>query len=249
MKKFLKKSLALLLALCVLCSLCGCTVLDEMRENHGFLQEDGTIIWKENTYQLLPGAEDLYPELDYETDICVTAPDVPLLLCIFYAQDYFTASTDGRFLQSLTGELYCRRDAYDEMIKRLQEGFEPEIYCYFYDVFDEDTWEFSEMHYQLTADEVAAVELVGTTVEPYSANELGRPEAQYSVYLYACSADMLQQQCSTEIIATTVGYSLLVYTQTDVLVFPVPEGLHATFRQMLNAYITAEQFTDMETVT
>ena len=243
----MKKVLALLLTAALLFSLSGCVALEEMRRGQAFLQENGDILWQGNTYKLLQDAQDLYPELDYDDQLTVTAPDVPLLLATFEKYGFFYPSKDGKFLKSMDAGMYCRADAYEEISRRLREGFEPEIFCYFYEVYDEETWEFTEEKYVLTDEQVTAVETVCSTVEPYSASQLGRPEAVHSVYLYGCSGDMLQQTCNTEIVVTTAGYSLLVYTEDDALVFPVPEGMHDIFNQILRAYITANDFSDTET--
>ena len=242
----MKRIFAVFLVVCLLCSLSGCVALDEMRKSQAFLQADGDIVWQENTYRLLPEAEELFPELNYENQLAVTAPDVPLLLSVFLFEKQCFASKDGKFLQLLDGELYCRADAYEEISRRLREGFEPEIYCYFYDVYDEENWDFTEEKYVLTAEQVQAVETVCSSVEPYSAGELGRPEAVHSVYLYGCSGDMLQQSCNTEILATTAGYSILLYTEEDVLVFPVPEGMHDMFNKIMEAYILSGGSMDLE---
>ena len=242
----MKKLLVCILIAALVCSLSGCVLLDEMREKQAFLQTDGSVTWQGNTYQLLPAAEELYPELDYDKPLNVTAPDVPVLLSVFEMQGIYYPSKDGRFLENLSGEVYCRADFYEEISRRLQEGFEPALYCYFYDVYDRETWDYSEEKYVLTDEQVKAVETVCSTVLPYAASAMGRPEAIHSVYLYGCSSDMLLQACNTEIVVTTAGYSLLVYTEEDVMVFPVPDGMHDIFNQIMQAYITANDFTDME---
>lgn len=237
MKKIFKRAMTLVLAAALLCSLCGCAALDALRESQAYYDDNGNIVWNGSTYKLLAYSDPLYPEVDYSSEIYITEPDVPVLLSLFYALDLLNPSTDGKFLEDGQYNYYCREDAYDEITARLQEGFEPEIVCYFYDVYDEETWEYKEKNYQLTADQIAAIELVVTTVEPVSYNETGMyPDYDYILNICECSADMLLQTCSTELIVYGQRYYLAVYTDADTLIFTVPDGCNEVFGQIVSAY-------------
>lgn len=245
MKKMLRRAAWLFAAALLVCSLCGCSYLDELRANQATYDTDGNICWKGSTYKLLNYSDSLYPEMDYDTSIYVTEPDIPVLLCEFLALDYLNPSTDGRFLETEEYNYYCREDVYEEISGRLQADFEPEVICYFYDTYDEQTWDYEENIYTLTQEQVEAIELVVTTVEPVSNSETGiYPSYDYSVYIYECSADMLLQTCSTELAVFGEQYYLLVYTETDVLIFTVPEGCNEIFDGIVSAYETAEGWTD-----
>lgn len=236
MKKAIKKGIALVLLSCLLCGLCGCTAIDEMRENQAFYQPNGTVVWRGETYKRLFIPDLLYPTLSYEDTIYLTEPDVPVLLSTTYIKDVFLASEDGRFLYADEEKVYCREDAYDEIEARLMEPFKAEVYCYFYEVYDEQTYEPEEKSYILTEEEVEAVGLVRNTIDPTVVDFNAKPRGDYSVYLSACSADLLLRQTFIEVVVTQTGYILVVYRPADLQVFPVPEGLNDTFAGMLEAY-------------
>lgn len=239
MKTFMKRMMALLLLLGMLCGLCGCEALEELRHCQAFLQEDGSISWNGAVYKPLPETELLRPSLDFETEICATAPDVPVLLSLFYAQYYLNPSTDGVFLEDEWYNYYCRIDAYDNLISRLREPFVPEKMCYYYDVYDEDDWSYTEERYVLTEAEVAALGEVSNTVTPVSAMEYAYPDYDYSVYLYECSADLLLHRSQAELAAAGDHYYLMLYTLEDVLVYAVPESYADICGKILQAYEAA----------
>lgn len=237
MKKIFKRVLALVLAAALLCGLCGCSALDEMRKNQAYYDDAGNIVWNGATYKLLTYSGPLFPEIDYNAQIVVTEDDVPVLLSIFLAQMWLSPSTDGKFLEDQSWNYYCREDAYDEIVQRLQEEFVPEVVCYFYDIYNEDTWNWEEKSYTLTQDQIAAIELVISTVEPVSYNATGMyPEYIYSLDIIECSADMLLQACSTALLVGNDRYYLELYTDTDTLIFTVPEGCNEIFGQIVSAY-------------
>jgi hypothetical protein len=53
-----KRWIALLLALLLCASLCGCTELETMRANHAVWQEDGSILWDGVVYRELANVPD-----------------------------------------------------------------------------------------------------------------------------------------------------------------------------------------------
>lgn len=237
MKKIFKRTALLLLVISLLAGLCGCTALDEMRKSQAFLQDDGTILWNGETYKKLPYNEYLSPEIDYEQGVWVTMPDVPLLLMM--TESFMTAnpSTDGKFLEYEDNyyfyNYYCRASDYDAMCQRLQEEFVPEKVCYYYYTMDEETWEYEELVYTLTQEQEDALSLVMTTVEPVSDI---KPAYQDNLSLYDCSADMLMQRYTAELLITGAQYYLMVETEAESLVFSVPEGCNAVFDDIVDAY-------------
>ena len=122
-----KRIAAAFLVVVQLFLLCGCTALDEMRQNHAFVQ-DKDIVWNGATYRLLPACDTLCPDADYETSIYATAPDVPVLLSFFYADNVLSPSQDGRFLISFFEDMiYCREDQYEQIKQRIRDGFADSI--------------------------------------------------------------------------------------------------------------------------
>lgn len=245
MKRYIRVFLLLLLTVAVLTVFCGCDAIDQMRESQAFLQSDDTIIWKGTTYKLLPESEYLSPELDYEQGIWVTEPDVPVLLMMTESKMMGQPSTDGMFLEMIDdysfSNYYCRAEDYDAVCKRLQEDFEAEVVCYHYYVYDEEIWEYTEKQYILTQDQVDALTLVVTTVEPYSGAEKGLPAYQEALALYDCSEDMLLQRYTGDILIAGAQYYLVVETEADSLIFAVPEGCNAVFDQIVSTYFDAMQ--------
>lgn len=107
MKKAIKKGIALVLLSCLLCGLCGCTAIDEMRENQAFIDATGRIQWQGNTYVPLTRGE-LPGEEDPDRIIYVTDPDVPVLLSQTVMKTICFVTKDGKFLMDIEGNLYCQ---------------------------------------------------------------------------------------------------------------------------------------------
>lgn len=233
-----KKWIALVLVSCLLCGLCGCNALDEMRRNQAFYQSNGTVLWQGSTYKRLTVPVLLSPEWNRETIIYLTEPDVPVLLSTSVMNAMLFVSEDGRFIMEYTNpdRVYCREDCFDEIQKRLFEAFKPEVYCYFYYTEDPATGEYEEQIYKLTEEQVEAVGLVRNTIEPTVVGYYEKPQGSISVQLYACSEDLLLRQSTMEIVAAGAGYTLLVHRSQDKQAFPVPEGLKDTFAGIMEAY-------------
>lgn len=240
MKKNFKRIFVLFLAVIQLTLLCGCDALDEMRRNQAFYGEGTDIIWNGATYKLLPPCEYLYPEMDYETTVWTTADDVPVLLSQMLAEQPLTPSTDGVILeQDYDTGYYCREDKYEQLIQRIQEGFDTEVVCYTYAVYDEEEWEYIEKTYTLTDEQVEVIELITATVEPDTMGEGWSLDYQWSVPLQECSEDMLLRRYGPEIAFTGRTYYLLLTIDTETLIFTVPEGCYAQFDEITKAYTEA----------
>lgn len=239
MKKMLKRSLALVLVLVQLVLLCGCDALDEMRENQVFFDENGDILWNGTTYKALPYSDLLNPELDYMEQVYVTEADVPVLLSSMLAQYYLFASTDGEFLVSNLAEpvYYCKASQHEALSARLLAPFEPDIVCYSYDVYDEETWEYDTQYYTLTQEQVEVIELVIEQVEPTVMGEGWSLDYDYDIWLEECSEDMLLRRNSMDIAVSGSTYYLFLYTDAQTLVFTVPDGCKAAFDGIVSAYM------------
>lgn len=249
MKKFFKRALALALTAALLCGLCGCSVLDEMRKSQVYYDAEGNIVCDGVAYKLLPANDYLCPKIDHTNQLFLTESDVPVLLSVLFATQYLYTSADGSIIMANDG-YYCAEDNYEELSKRLLEEFVPEVVCYFYNVYNEDTWDWEEKSYTLTQDQIAAIELVVTTVEPVSYNATGMyPEYIYSLDIIKCSADMLLQACNTALLVGNDRYYLELYTDTDTLIFTVPEGCNETFGKIVSVYESANQFVSEEDMT
>lgn len=239
MKKNLKRGLVLALILLQLLTLCGCNQLDQMRQQQVFCDENGDIGWKGSSYRKLPDCDYFQPELDYDTMLWVTDPDVPVLLSPFMAQYWIYPSSDGSVLYDTYESAYfCREEMYEDICSRMQ-SFEPELVCYCYDVYDEQTNEYKTEYYTLTQDQLAAIELVTQTVEPMVMGDGWYLDYEWCIWLEECSQDMLFRRNNLDIAVSANSYYLLLYTDTQTLAFAVPEGCRATFDEIVSAYENA----------
>lgn len=247
MKKQTTRVLALTLIMLLLCSLCGCNALDEMRSNQIFARQSGEIIWNSTVYKALPYNEYLYVEAGYEP-IYLTEEDVPVLLSPVFYQQIFYASADGRFLMNLESEnsYYCNAADYDALCARLEAPFEADILCYRYSMFDEDTYDYTSDSYTLTEAQFSAVRQVVETVAHKVQEDGWMLDYDWSVVLEACSADMLLRRNAMEIAVRDDTYYLLVYTEEASLVYAVPASMNEIFAQILQSYKSSDSFAWMK---
>lgn len=252
--KNIKRLLAMVLAIAVCLSLSGCNALDELRACQGYWQLDGSIRWGEHSYKKLPACEELCPYFSYEYDapvLHVTADDVPVLLSTFVGES-FDISEDELFLEGyeeaytdaeeLGYVLYCREDKYEEFVTRIQKGFTPELYFYTYSVFDEETYEYEDKYYDLTAEQVEAVQYVYSNVIPKTLEDGFYFHSDLSICLTTASADRLFQRDVLYMEAVGQAYYLSV-EQADytTLLYAVPTDMRATFDGIFAAYRQAER--------
>ena len=228
-----KRWIALLLALLMCLSLCGCDELDDMRSTHAFWQEDGSILWNGNVYRRL-GDEDTRMELDIVYDnlsINVTAKDVPVLLSGVFG-DPFDVCADGTLLESYDWQvgyvMYCREDVYAETEAYLKNGFE--LAAYYYSYFDED---YNSYNYYLTESQTDAINEVLETVIPASDAEYEDEPIWDSLILHGCDeSHRFSQSYLLDLWMTETGYFLV----SEDGVYPVPETFHPIFNDIVKAY-------------
>lgn len=237
--KNMKRICAVLLVVLQLFLLCGCSALEEMRDNQAFY-DAGKIVRNGVTYQLLPSCEDLSPTVDYTRLIYVTAPDVPVLLSTIYANEVLRVSEDGDFLVNISDDsIYCRQDLHQQLSQRIRDGFTPAVFCYSYEVYEEDTWDYTEERYTLTDEQVDVLELITSTVEPQTMGDGWSLDYDWSVTLEGCSEDMLFRRSEMDIAYTGRSYYLVLYTDTETLAFAVPDGCNDQLDKITEAHRTA----------
>lgn len=241
MKKNLKRLFVLLLTFGMLCVFTGCSALDEMRKTQAFLNEDGTITWQGNTYKELPKSEYLNPASMDTDSVLVTAPDVPVLLSPMFSIWSGYASEDKQILTSFYMDEvhYCIDSAYDELCARIKAPFAPEVICYNYSAYNEETHEFENKFYNLTQEQIDAITLITETVTPTQLTDGMYLDTWHSVYLMECSKDMLFTRETMEISlsANEETYYLHLFTDDGEVLFTVPEGCKATFDDIFKAYM------------
>ena len=244
MKKNLKRGLTLLMAAMLLFSLCGCAALDEMRQNQALFDENGNLLWNGSTYKMLPYNEYFRPEYDDASDVSATASDVPVLLSPMLAAFSLSPCADGTVLHAWIeeGVYFCREDLYDDLSARMTQLFTPELVCYSYSLYDEQTGEFSSECYTLTQEQVDVLELIVTNESPATMGEGWYLDYQWSVGLLESSADMLFQRNSLDIACSGSTYYLLLYTEEGSLAYTVPAGCNATLDAITRAYQESEAY-------
>ena len=229
MKKFIR-FVALLVLLCI--SLSGCSYLDELRASRAVSNEDDTIVICDGVrYLLLPENEYFYPDFtDDSTIYFIDDEEIPLLLTdILGSWGY--KSKDGRFLQddSAITQNYCREDLYDSIVKRMNEGFEPELYCYSY--YDYAVYE--SRLYTLTSQQAEAIEAVLASQEPFTLPDGAKLDYDYQVYLHRYSNDYLFREFSVKI-----GFADGTFYVVDgELIYKVPNSYYVTFARAVKKYL------------
>ena len=234
--KQLKRLMGCLLIAALVFSLCGCSALDALRESQCFFDGED-ILRNGQIYRKLPSCDTLYPELDYEQAIYVTEDDVPVLLSPLLAKEHLLPSLDGAFLSNRYGvTIYCREDLYDSIVDNIRNGFTPEIVCYSYNVYDEDSFDVKEEFYTLTKEQTDVLSLITSTMEPEVWGEGWSLNCQWYINLEECTQDRLFRQSQLEIGFTGKTYYLTLYTDTRTLVFTVPDGCKAMLDDITKAY-------------
>lgn len=160
-----KRWIALLLALLLCASLCGCQELEDMRANHAVWQEDGTILWDGVVYRELADVPEEYQHV-VDGMIFVTEADVPVLLSEEFGTNW-TVDTDRGLLHSWNHNgqetFFCREDRYEEMAEYFQKYFDKELVMdtYFYTSWPvKHEQQAEEETYFLSDSEKAAVDML-----------------------------------------------------------------------------------------
>lgn len=246
LKKNLKQILALALVLLQLFVLCGCKALDTMRANQAYYDADGNIFWNGSVYKPLPACDDLMPDIDHGTTVCITEADVPVLLSATFTLEKLTPSKDKVILLGegywAEGRNYCREDKYQQICERIKNGFETELVCYSYGHYDEEKEEYVLEDHVLSQEQWDALKLITETVEPTEMGEGWYLDYDWTVELEECSADKLFRRQTLDIAVAGQQYYLLLYTDTHTLTFAVPDGCKATFDEIVKPYLEASGF-------
>lgn len=234
MKKW-KRWIAVALATLLCFSLCGCSELEQMRAEHAVWQEDGSILWNGAVYRELE-LNDSNRELDFAYDyvtIYVTEPDVPVLLSEMFG-DGMDVCANGTLIKfydyrnDYRYKLYCREDAYDEMVNKLENGVNMNTYLYYY--WDYDRQE--SVPYYLTEEQSYAIHTVLTTVIPVPIEDFSEL-IEDELYLYICDDSRLFEQDTGKWLSITESrYCISLYDE----IYAVPVEYAAIFTEIWKAY-------------
>ncbi len=249
----MKKYLRILSALCLVCllipTLCGCAMVDELRESRATYDGDGNILWNGTVYKKLPINEDFCPETNH-SEVYVADEDVPVLLLSTYGDQMLTADKEKLFLEhnsymderyELAPVYYCREDRYDEFFKKIRYGFPIETVCYHYGYYDEEKMEYIEKEYHLTDEQRSTIEKIMTTVKPTQSGEGWYLDYEWMVSLYDCTEDMLFQRYAMDVCVSGKTYYLRVDDERHTYFYQVPEEYETVFGQIMDAYMAANE--------
>lgn len=237
-----KRILALLAALALCISLCGCSLLDTMRNMRATMTEEGDIkLYDGTVYKLLPQCEELFPQFTGLDMVYIVEDDLPLLLTAF-AENGYNRSDDGWFLLTYTDDgevLYCRADVYDSVLDRIQNGFTAEMYCYTYFDYDED----ESATYTLTQEQAELLELLCATQEPQVLAEELDFDWEYMADLYLYTEDRLFAKNTLDICIANDRYYVLDYTENDEMaIYKVPAEMTAEFEKIMEKVIESDTY-------
>lgn len=248
MKKILRIfTLATILLLqCFLLS--GCDALDELREKQAYYTEDRKIVYNDAVFVLLPENELLQPVYDYSADcqLNITGKDVPVLLSSMLSERTLYMTEDGIFLcgydDTRNGNIvYCREDKYDEIVARMKEEFKPTKACYFYNIYDTETYENSGGHYVLSDEEFSAVKEVMITTTASNLPSNAYIEYDYTISLELCSEDLLFRKYAMDISLLDNQYYIIYHSEDDTTsIYTVPDSYNEIFSNILKDGMEAE---------
>lgn len=240
MKKVMKLTALLLCVLFITASFSSCIYrsdIEEMRSEHAFWTEKGTILYGDDEYIPLPSCKYLNAVWYDMNTVYVTEADVPVLLSHTLGT-MMPLSDDGVLLQDTdysNGEIstyYCRSDKYDEVMARIETGNYFDGYTYAY--FDGQ----SLKAYHLTKDEVTAV---NATLESGKIKEPSDDIGQFYVtYLDASSDDELFSGEFGEIYCVNGAY--FIYLYSDDAYFAVDKKYTETFDNIVKGALIEAEF-------
>lgn len=236
------KSIALILILAIICiAMSGCQALDDIRQSRITLTEAGNILYGNHEYILLPECEYLSPNFDYYSSLLYLAEeDVPLLLTSIFSTEH-SVSTDEKFIGADyygdSPRYYCRDDIYEDIIKRINDGFKPDGYCYEYYNYESG----SDMLYQLTEAECKDIQTVLREVSPTLLPDIANINYDTFVALEACSADLLFRNFAYNIYELDGKYYISAISGEQYMIYNVPEELNDSFKNILKC-VTAEEY-------
>ena len=236
------KVLSLIISIIFCFSLCGCINLDDFRDIRASITKEGTIkLYDGSEYKLLPECEELVPDFFSSDEVVfVVEEEVPLLLT-FISEASFSKSADGLFLQDDSVDslvYYCRTDVYDSVLRRIQNGFSPELCGYYYFDFDSE----KECFYSLTEAEAAAVNEVYKTVTPEKVPEAAELSYDYTASLCLSSKDKLFMKDFVNVSVLEGKYYLVNYDLNLTTIYNVPKKFEKVFESILKKQIESDKY-------
>ena len=245
--KRLFKAITLILSISLLCPvLTGCDALDEMRSQHAFINDDGSISYNGSVYLPLDTHDNPGFCPKSEGLVTVTETDVPVLLSEAFSTLNGGITADGTIMSvnadywfdGMEGnEYYCRSDRLDEINAMLAEEAVAVVYCYDYCFFDENGIESDET-YILTETQRAVLDGVLNT-QAEERIDVNVWENSY-VQIYARSEDGLFNYDIANVFYIDGAY--VVEDYEDDVTREVPEEFVPVFDGIMEMQFKAEEY-------
>ena len=189
--------IALISIICMIMSmLSGCLFIDDLRESKIVADKNGNLRYKNKVYIMLGDNQgDLYFDYNYSTEntLYLMKEEEPVLYG-YFNDEYCELSRDEILIQDFEGNLYCRKDKYDSVIDRIENGFTPEAYMYTYEKYNDTSlfdysWEQKERY--LNDSDLEMINDIMTNVTPITNGSYMLDNSDYYVEIYGCSKDLL----------------------------------------------------------
>ena len=242
------KKIIRILAVIVLISLTctcftGCDYVDKMREQYAYYNENKDIVYQDNIYKKLPVRQEVYFQYP-SSELYVTDGEMPILLAEVMGE-WCELSEDKAYVLTNDGRVFCRKDKYDSVVDRIENGFEVETYLYEYEVESTDELDFWEYYSYdtkrriFTKEEIAAVKDVLNNVEPVTEDtQYFSDSAEYSFAVYGCSEDLLLYEESFYIIVDKRDYYIEINDEYyNSIVRKVPSKYNKLFKELTKDYV------------
>lgn len=245
MKKNVRALSLLLIPIIALLSCSGCVSLTDMRNHQAVYTGNNSILYNNAEYIYIAGNSTLKPPVsDTANYINVTSSDVPLLLSEIMG-DTMYVSTDERFLVSDSYSydmVYCRSDCYNDIMAHTQQAYQPDGYCYSYEIYHEDTLNSTTAICRLTDVQADTIRKVLTAVKGETYSYL--PHLDYSgvIELETCTQDLLFRSHVLDIYVLQTGYCLVQSDETNnkITLYPIPTELSPAFADIAAPYLEQE---------
>ncbi len=251
MKKYVKISALVLSAILFISCFTGCNALDELREQQAFWTDERNIMWNDVEYKLIPQCDYFYPLTAYNSSLCITEKDVPVLLSSLEGA-YGFLSDDSIFIEiqdeyDYSSTFYCRTDKYDSIREEIESGFSPEGFCYSYYPFDPEKEIINEYLYTLTEEEANLIKDIYNSVTPIEITEdtfNADIEYDYCVELYFCAKEIYFRAYSgIDILINGDKYCIAEYSDdyTTTYVYEVADEYKPYLKSICDMYVEAEK--------
>ncbi len=219
-KRWIRLTAVVMVCVCLCTSLCGCSVIDDLRTANASLLDDGTIVWNGVNYKPLDGnlSEQIwFVDVDYERSVYVNPDNVPILLMSIFCAEYNPTENDvflvsysgyvegfGSYTQIFDAKYYCREDRYKDVMRQLCDGLE--LTGLFYQFWRADSGEIGI--YSFSEEECAAFRDVLTPMNRWNTPVYGK---DWSTTVYPCTSDGLVGDEVYEILQDDGAYYIAYY--------------------------------------